>query len=300
MKKVLSVFGIMMASLFTFTCVNKTAYFVSAEEVIEKPCKVVIDELKGGDILADLTEGEIGDKVTFTVKANFLYKVESVMVNGVSVLPNEDGNYSFTLVEGENKISATFVIDNEELAKIANLLSSVKENGITSLLTMENLALLINWMLTFVFGTGYFLTLIKCKKIKANTIAEFTKTSQELMQSKLGEVMNNFLENVVKPLFEQYNVKLETTENICSTLARCFVLAQENNPQSRLAIIEELTKLNNTEDELAKKIKDIIETEISKNKEESDKLKSDISELKQANQKIKAVEEKKEDNYGQL
>ena len=84
-------------------------------------------------------------------------------------------------------------------------------------------------------------------------------------------------------------------------MARCFALSQEGTPESRLAIMEELTKLKTNEAELSDKIKNIINEAIeNNNKIQEEKMKT-LEELKEANDKIDVVNETSEgDDYGVL
>ena len=228
-----------------------------------------------------------------------LYKIESVTVNGVNLTANEEGNYEFLLVEGENIISATFVVDNEELGAIANLLADAKDGEWEEILTLSNLITLIYWLITTVFTSGFFVTLLKSKKIKAKTTEEITALVETIVSSKLGDGVKSFLQDTILPLFEQYNVKINYTEETCKVLARCFALSQENTPEARLAIINELTKFKTAEKDLNEEVTKIINEQIAKNEEEKAQLNKTIEELKEANQKV-VTPVSEEDTYGQI
>ena len=272
---------------------------IQQEEAVTFESTVTISAQKGGEILVDLTEGHVGDKVTAHVSPYVLYKIETVTVNGVNLTANEDGNYEFLLVEGENIITATFVVDNEELTSIANLLADAKDGEWDEIFTMSNLIQAIYWLLTTIFTSGFFITLLKTKKIKAETTKEIKAAVEAILSSKLGDSINTFLETTIVPLFEQYNIKINYTEETCKVLARCFALAQENTPEARLAIINELTKFKNTEQDLNEEVKKIINEEIERNNAEKAQLNKTIEELKEANQKV-VTPVSEEDTYGQI
>ena len=272
---------------------------IQQEEIVTFESTVTISSQKGGEILVDLTEVHVGDKVTAHVSPYVLYKIETVSVNGVNLTANEDGNYEFLLVEGENIITATFVVDNEELTSIANLLADAKDGEWDEIFTMSNLVQAIYWLLTTIFTSGFFITLLKTKKIKAETTKEIKSAVEAILSSKLGDSINTFLEATIVPLFEQYNIKINYTEETCKVLARCFALAQENTPEARLAIINELTKFKNTEQDLNEEVKKIINEEIERNNAEKAQLNKTIEELKEANQKV-VTPVSEEDTYGQI
>lgn len=272
---------------------------IQQEETVTFESTVTISTQKGGEIIVDLTEGHVGDKATAYVSPYVLYKIETVSVNGVNLTANEDGNYEFLLVEGENIITATFAVDNEELTSIANLLADAKDGEWDEIFTIGNLIQAIYWLLTTIFTSGFFITLLKTKKIKAETTKEIKTAVEAILSSKLGDSINTFLETTIVPLFEQYNIKINYTEETCKVLARCFALAQENTPEARLAIINELTKFKNTEQDLTEEVKKIINEEIERNNAEKAQLNKTIEELKEANQKV-VTPVSEEDTYGQI
>ena len=150
-------------------------------------------------------------------------------------------------------------------------------------------------------SSGFFVTLIKSKKIQSKTAGEISKTVESLINSKFGEMTETFLKNTIMPIMEKYNVNMEFMDKTMKAMARCFMLAQENTPEARLAIVEELTKLNNNEKDLREEVKEIIEKEVAKSKEETAKLTQDLEDLKRANQEMTSTEKVKEDEeYGQI
>ena len=266
---------------------------IQQEETVTFESTVTVSAQKGGEILVDLTEGYVGDKVTAHVSPYVLYKIETVSVNGVNLTANEEGNYEFLLVEGENIITATFVVDNEELGAIANLLADAKDGEWDEILTLSNLITVVYWLITTIFTSGFFVTLLKSKKIKAKTTEEITAIVETIVSSKLGDGVKSFLQDTILPLFEQYNVKINYTEETCKVLARCFALSQENTPEARLAIINELTKFKTAEKDLNEEVTKIINEQIAKNEEEKAQLNKTIEE-----KVVTPVSE--EDTYGQI
>ena len=274
---------------------------VQVEETVTYSSTVTIASQKGGEIIVDILEGNAGDKATAHVSPYVLYKIENVTVNGVNLTANEEGNYEFLLVEGENIISATFVVDNEELGAIANLLADAKDGEWEEILTLSNLITVVYWLITTIFTSGFFVTLLKSKKIKAKTTEEITAIVEKIVSSKLGDGVKSFLQDTILPLFEQYNVKINYTEETCKVLARCFALSQENTPEARLAIINELTKFKTAEKDLNEEVTKIINEQIAKNEEEKAQLNKTIAELKEANEKVVTpATNVGDDTYGQI
>lgn len=253
---------------------------------VEYPCKVVISDVSYGDILTDLTEGNVGDIVTIYAKPYVLCSIEYVKVNGVDLIADESGNYSFSLVEGENVITAVFKIDQEQVSKIATLFESAKAGNWQDIFNMENLFTVIGWTITTLLSSGFFVTLLKYKKIKTTTADNTTEIAKAAIDDNLSQAVTTFLKTTLGPTFDTISAKLSSTEEVCKVLARCFVLSQENTPESRLAIIQELTKLQTTNENLTAQVKEIINNEIKKNEELKNAKVKAIEELEAANNNI--------------
>lgn len=296
MKKLFLLFAL-IGGMFAF---GSNIELVSAEEEIVYSSNVVVDTIENGDIIVDVLEGNVGDKVTFKVSPYVLYKVETVTVNGVAITPNNDGIYEFLLVEGENKVSATFVVNKAELETIAGVLADARNGDWSQIFTLDNMLTFISWMITTLLSSGFFITLIKSKKIQSKTAGEISGAVELLINSKFGEMAESFLNNTVMPIMEKYNVNMEFMDKTMKAMARCFVLAQENTPEARLAIVEELTKLNNNEKDLRDEVKQIIEKEVAKSKAETDKLSQDLEDLKKANQELNFTANKEDEDYGEI
>lgn len=275
---------------------NTSSEEESSDTVIteEYDCYVTIVASKGGEILTDITEGNVGDVCTLYVGENLFYDLSSIEVNGVALIANEDKTYTFALVEGENVITSTFVINNEEVSSVLQTLEKAKNGDWSQIFNVDNVLTVVSWIITTLLSSGFFITLIRTRKIKAKTINEVHDAIKEVSESTVAEAIKNFLETTMGDSLTTITAKLDSTNEVCKVLARCFMLSQENTPESRLAIIKELTDLKTNEEELSNKIKLIISNQI----EESNKIQeakiAKLNELKKANDKIKTI--KNEDN----
>jgi hypothetical protein len=297
MKKISLIFAL----LFGAVALNLGNHQIAnAGDVQSYTSQVVVDNIEHGEIITDITEGNVGDKVTLQVSPYILYKIDSVAVNGINLTPNEEGFYEFLLVEGENKITATFSVNKEELQVIAGVLSDAKDGNWENIFNMENLLIVINWAVTLFCSSGFFLTLIKNRKIKAETVNEVKAAVLAVVNSNFGQMTKDFLEQTILPITEKYNVSIEYLDKTMKAMARCFMLAQENTPEARLSIVEELTKLNNNEKDLREEVKAIIDEEIAKNQANQDKLNQDIEALKAANEAITNRPAKEDEDYGEI
>lgn len=248
------------------------------DPVVYTSSVVINTSIEHGDVAISATEGNVGDIVTVTVDPDVLYVVEAVYANGTQILTNEDGLYQFALVEGENTVNAKFVINSEALETIADLIQKGKDEGIESLFTFKNLVILICAIISLCgFGT---LLGVAVKLTKAAPKAD------ELATKAVQVAVPQTIEDYFKPVLDGlYSAALETKE-ISKTLCRCMVLMQENTPEARLAIIDELTKVQQSNEALADKVVEAINGAIEKAKELQDSKIKAIQELEQANDNL--------------
>lgn len=265
------------------------------------PCNVElnVNNLSYGDIITDIESGNVGDIVTVKVTPNFLCKVVSVSANGTQLVKNEAGYYTFALVEGQNIISAEFAVDNEELTYLVEQFANAKAGNWEAIFSVENLLTFISWAISLVLSSGFFITLIKNRKVKVKTQDEISATVKAANAESIINTVNEVLEKVLSKTLGKYLEKTDSLDESVKVLVKCFCLSQENTPEARLAIMEELTKLNQTQKDLTAQIKQIINEEIAKNKEIANSKHKTLEDLKAANEKITKVSSG-DDSYGQI
>lgn len=301
-KKILALGIILFSVLVCFSFTNVYAEGDTQPEdteTITYPCQVKESLSKGGDVIFDITEGNVGDIVTAYVKADFLFAVSSVSVNGTALNITSDGKYTFELVEGENIFSVEFKVNNEKLTEIANLINGVKEDGFTSLFTVSNLLNLISWVLSTILSSGFFITLIKSKKLKSKTVDEVVDIVKNVLKLENAQALLDYLNNIITPVISKILEKIDGLDECMRVLCRCYVLAQDDTPENRLAIINELTKLNNNDEALSNQIRKIVKEEQKAQQEKIIARDKAIEELKENNANL--VENKDSgDSYGQI
>lgn len=245
------------------------------------PCSVSLSEVKNGTITFSKTEGEIGEIIEVYNTPALLYDLIEITANGVVLTPDEYGVYSFVLVEGENIVTAKFEVSDEKLQQVADLLNKAKEGNWEEIFTVSNLMQLISWLITLGCSSGFFVTLYKSKKFKELTPQEIARKVDEKINSVLDERLATFLKDVFGPFTENMLQKFSGMENSTKTMVRCFILMQENTPESRLAILNELNNLNNNETgQLTLQVKNLIAEEVRKQEEQSKALNETIENLK--------------------
>lgn len=271
-KKVLGLF-LVIAMLFAvgFTIGVKA----EGEEPTYTSYVVVNDSIAHGDVLVSTEIGNVGDTITIYVEPDVLYVVETVYANGTQILTNEDGLYQFTLVEGENTVNAKFAINSEALETIMNIVEKGKSEGFDAIFQPKNIVLLIYAILSLLGFSGLLVVVNKLKNAapKADQLA--AKTVEKAVEEKFMPIINE-------------------TKELNKTLTKCFILAQENTPESKLAIIDELTKIQSSNEEIANKVVNVINNAIEQAKEiQNDKIKA-IEKLEQANNNLIAENGEKE------
>ena len=267
MKK--GILGLCMLGLAGIGCLflSKTASIPVVAEgegeeivLVEKECKVVIDKSEHGTITADKTEGDVGEIVQLTVKSDLLYLIESVSVNGSALVESETtkGEYSFALVSGENKVSASFAIDKETLGVFSEMAKEASEKDWKNLFTIENVITLVKWVLDggiLLVMARYFIRDKKLSKKVENTTRD---TLKDLVPETTKQAVVASTEQVLAPIFAKLEGNSETITQAVGVLAKCMALAQQDTPEARSAIINELTNLKIGDKDLLAEIKEYI------------------------------------------
>ena len=262
---------------------SETGETGKGEESDEYACKVVLQPCQYGDMLADKEGGNVGDVVTLIAKPYSLFGVESVTVNGVALTQNEDGNYNFTLVEGENVVVATFKVNQEEISYILGLIEKAKDGNWEDIFSLKNLFTIISWVISLFTAGGLCITLLKKQKIKAKTAEEISAAVEEVTKGETSKAVNAFMEKILGPSFDMFGEKLKEINEMCASMARCMVLAQENTPEARLAIIQELSKTNEKAQDLAEEVKKIVHDEMSATEKEKQEKIDTLKDLEEKN-----------------
>lgn len=236
--------------------------------------------------------GDIGDRITFTVYGNpsfetngtkvtvFQYKCTAVWVNTTEVTASASDNiYSFDIVDGTTSYIVTAYFNEQDNVKVTDL-STINWS---SLLTVDNLIKLIYFALTLLLSSGFFITLLKSKKIQSATTNQITSMVTNVLNEKTTETFDNFFNKTLTPLLTQYNIKFADMSSTMNTLLKCFTLSQENTPQARLAIAEELEKLTTNDAATTSKVIEIVNKAISDNQAQATANKAAIEAAKEAN-----------------
>lgn len=314
-KTIKIIFSLLAITLFCFIATSplwlKTVYAeteppatIEGEEETPATGKVVIDASNKIDITTDITEGNVGDIVTITLKDNAFYVAKAIFINGTAI-EAVDGVYSFALVEGDNIITSEYTINanSEEGKWLLDMINKAEEGDWASIFSLSNLAQIINWVIAGGGIIGLCITLLKMRKTKDKTAEDVEKAITKLLEEKYNIVITDLFKETLSPIFAKISDGITDVEEVCKVLARCMVLAQENTPEARMAIIAELTNLKSSDNDLIAQIKGLIDEELQNNKVAEEEKAKTLKELEEMNNSIGADSSSESvdvEEYGQI
>ena len=272
------------------------------EEVYE--CSVVIAPTEHGSITVDVMQGHIGDAVTVSAKGDFLYLVDSVSVNDIALVESEtvSGEFTFHLVEGENVIKSSFVVDEETLGIFSKMYDEAQNKDWTSLFSVENIIVIIKWVLdggVLLVMVRYF---IKDKRLEKKVESKIQNTIEKIIPEATKNTVVASVETCVKPIFTELGAEITELMKGMSVMSKCMALMQEDTPEAKMAILDELSNLKigdiNTIEDAKKYIEDLVarsEKAYKETMEALDNIKKTNEQIASEPIEVKAVEEKKEE-----
>ena len=264
------------------------------EQEVQAEARVIIEKVQHGTIEADIEEGNIGDICTLDIKAELLYIIKSVTVNDVALIEDENisGLYKFALVEGDNIVKVDIVVNEEILGALSNIYNEARNKDWSNLFTLENLITIIKW----VFDCGILLAIIRYfvrdKKL-ASKVEKATKdTIEKIIPEATQATVIETVQKVLAPMFTQLQANNVELMKAMSIFAKCMALGQENTPESRIAILEELGKLQISDEATLQSVKAYIEKLFADNLKAYQDTLAQIQAISDANKAI--VEEEPE------
>ena len=265
MKKIgllLSVLGLGFGIGLGF--VKSSPVMVKAEEEIVEPvveATVVLPKLQHGNIEATILEGNIGDICTLNIRPEILYVIQSVSVNGTALVEDEhiSGLYSFSLVSGENSVAVEIVVNEELLGEMSTIYAQARDKDWTNLFTVENLITLIKW----IFDCGILIAIIRYYVRDKRLASKLEKATKDELNNIIPQTTRDTVvatvKDVMEPMFAQLKAdNLEIMRGM-SAFARAMALAQQDTPESRVAILELLSQLNLSDEKTLAEVKAYID-----------------------------------------
>lgn len=256
------------------------------EEVFE--CSVIIAESKNGTVTVDKEEGHVGEIVTLNVKHDIFYLIKSVSVNGTDLVEDEEiaGKYTFALVEGENKIEAKFVIDEELLGEMSIIMDQAKNKDWANLFTVENVVRVVS----FIMNGGILIAIVryyvKDKRLENKVENKVGETIQAVLPEETKKIVLEAVKEFVTPIFSEMKLDNEDMRNALTVFSRCLALAQENTPEARIAITQELSSLKLSDQASIQAVKAEIEAFIAKENEKFVSILTKMKNMEDTNKQI--------------
>ena len=162
--------------------------------VVETGTVVIDTKIVNGTVTADKTSGNVGDTINLTITPDSGYEVDTVKANNVA-LTVENNKASFTLVEGENLVTATFKTVGEQQKTGTVVIDAGIVNGtVTADKTSGNVGDVIN--LTITPDSGFKLETLKANNL--DLVVENNKASFTLVEGE-NLVTATFVVDQVEP-----------------------------------------------------------------------------------------------------
>lgn len=281
----------------------------SSEEPAEIfECKVLFPEIQHGTITVDKREGHIGDIVVVTLNPDLFYLTDYVKVNGTSLVEDEETRdvYKFALVEGNNEIDVKFIIDEELLGKLSGIVEEATNKDWANLFTVKNVVTIVAWLLDGGILIAVIRYFVKDKKLEEKLENNTKETLAKIVPDQTKAAVSECVEKTITPIFAQVQAHMVEIEQAMNVFAKCFALSQENTPEARKAILDELTSLKIGDLKLIDSVKTYIENLVAQQKADYQATLSAIREIGAKNQqvldetKVEEKEEKVSDNGTQI
>ena len=284
--------------------IQPTMALVEGEEAEESlPCQVVVEKAEHGSLSVSIEEGNVGDICVVTAKHDLLYKVDSVLVNGTALVESEhvSGEFSFALVEGENKITAKFIVDEEVCGALTTIVKQASEKDWNNLFTVENIIVLVKWVLDGGILIAMIRYYVKDKRL-ANKLEKATKdTLAEIIPDATKETVVKVVQEVITPMFTEMKADYIELMKASQVMAKCYALAQDGSVDAKRAILDELAGLKIGDLDTIGEVKKEIEETIARHTKAYEDTLAAIKKLGEKNSEfINSVENPKEKLEGEV
>ena len=142
-------------------------------------------------------------------------------------------------------------------------------------LSAEKVAMYMSWIAYIGTIIGLVANLNKLKKSNSLTLEKvqnmITVTMQELVNNSVTENVEKFLPNIV--------ATQDKTNDILKTFSKILALAQENSPESRVAILHLIEELGTTSKEVIDNTKEAINKEVALIEEHKEEINTKLDEI---------------------
>ena len=234
---------------------------------------------------------EMKDKMVYA----YIYKVASVNWAGEALVHIDGYDYSYELAkpatEGAYNLSIVF-------AKTLMSYKDVTNIDWSSLLTAQNLMVVISWALLFAFSVVMLISNRKLKNNQQYTLAGVKKVLISYIDEKLGaefsKKVEELFDNTIKATYGAIDKKLNGVNDTVASMARCMMLLADGTPDARVALLKELSTIQSKDEELAKRITAMIEEKVAEERNNVEAKEKALAEAKAVTEKYTQVTNEKE------
>jgi len=145
------------------------------------------------------------------------------------------------------------VVSAETESEVVNELSAW-ESFVNEYFTSDKVAMYMSWLAYIGTIIGLVANLNKLKKEKILTLENVSNLVSGVVTNKINEEFEKFLPNIIKAQ--------EKTNDVLKCFSKVLALAQENTPESRVAILNIIEELGTAGQELIDSSKQLIADEI--------------------------------------
>ena len=253
---------------------------------------------KHGEVLIaeeDLT-GEVGKEVEININPDMFYLINSVSVNGSALVESEEtkGLYTFTPVAGENVVVVDIVLNEALLTEFNTLAQEVKNKDWANIFTPDFVIRIISACLNSGLLIAIVAYFIKDKKLSKKVEDKVGDVLEAKITPELKENVAVAVKDMLNGPFNELTANNLRIMQGMAVFSKCFALMQENTPESRRAIIDELTSLEIGDMKTLQDIKDYIEKEVAKKQKIFEDNLKKLQEIKEANSVVSNEEPKEE------
>lgn len=266
------------------------------EETPVYTCSVVLGTIEHATVSVDVTEGNVGDLCTVTVNHDLFYLIDNVTVNNTALVESEttSGVYTFAMVEGVNTINVKCVVDQETLGTLSKIYEEASNKDWKNLFTWENVITIIKWVLDGGILIALARYYIKDKKLEGKVEKTVKDTMNTVIPETTKTAVVTTVSEVVQPMFTQVVADSVETKQAISVLVKCIALMQQNTPEAKAAIVNELSNLGISDKTTLAEIKAYIEKVVNDNMNAYKETMERLENIKKSNQENIIEEEKEE------
>jgi len=260
-KKIIALFGIAGALGFgiAFGCAKPVVAAFAEEEITEiATATVEVPTIEHVTVTCSINSGKAGDEAKISIKTDSLwildYQQLIIKANGETVSKDD---YTFTLIEGVNKITLENVSVTALFpSPVQELASSILDGNFTwaMLFNPSTIVALISLIVSGGFGVALLKVYGKYKTEKTITRESIAAGLEKIIPDACEKTIKGLIDNVISPLI----AKVGNVEEAMLIFSRCLALVQEDTPESRLAILDELSKIRISDVSLVQQVEDRI------------------------------------------